>query len=165
MFSKITKILYSTDLSQSSTLAFEHACSLAKETGAEIYILHIIEALSGEATLALQSYITERDEHLTLQQERVVAAEEKLKQRQDHFWQQCHHDEISVRQQIKSIHVIEDNPASAIIDLATELSVDLIIMGTHDKGLLHNFVGNVAKKVLSRSKIPMLIVPLPKKDH
>ena len=113
----------------------------------------------------MQSYITERDEHLTLQQERVVAAEEKLKQRQDYFWQQCHLDDIEVRQQIKSIHVIEDNPASAIIDLATELSVDLIIMGTHDKGLLHNFVGSVAKKVLSRSKIPMLIVPLPKKDH
>jgi len=42
--------------------------------------------------------------------------------------------------------------------------VDLIVMGTHEKGMLHSFLGSVAKNVLSRSHIPMLIVPLPIKE-
>lgn len=163
MFSKISKILYSTDLSNSSSLAFEQACGLAKDTGAEIHILHIIEALSGEATLALQSYITDKEHHLTLQQERIESAKEKLNKRQDTFWQQCNQDDLAVRAQIKSINVVEAAPAAAIIELADDLAVDLIVMGTHNKGLLQNFVGSVAKKVLTRSKVPLLIVPLPKK--
>jgi len=40
---------------------------------------------------------------------------------------------------------------------------DMIIMGTHGKGILgHTFLGSTAKKVLRRTRKPIFIIPLPK---
>ncbi|WP_428981112.1 universal stress protein [Marinomonas phaeophyticola] len=47
--------------------------------------------------------------------------------------------------------------------MSTKLKVDLIVMGTHEKGMFQTFLGSVAKNVLSRSQIPMYIVPLVEK--
>ncbi|WP_458576080.1 universal stress protein [Aliamphritea spongicola] len=57
MLPKVRKILYSTDLSKSSTAAFEHATYLAKQTGADIHILHVVEKLSSDAKITLQTYV------------------------------------------------------------------------------------------------------------
>ncbi|GAB6147125.1 hypothetical protein JCM12294_45690 [Desulfocicer niacini] len=43
------------------------------------------------------------------------------------------------------------------------MNADLIVMGTHEKGVSHTFLGTVAKRVLQRSRTPALIVPLSKK--
>ena len=37
---------------------------------------------------------------------------------------------------------------------------DLIVMGSHERGMSHTFLGSVAKSVLRRSHVPTLIVPL-----
>ena len=79
---------------------------------------------------------------------------------QEDFWQQ-HPDEKEVRQQITSIHIAEAYPAEAILKVSQDKGVDLIVMGTHKKGVMHTFLGSVAKNVLGRSRIPMLVVPLP----
>ena len=39
---------------------------------------------------------------------------------------------------------------------------DMIVLGAHGKGLLsHTFPGTVPQKVLRRSRIPVLVVPMP----
>lgn len=44
---------------------------------------------------------------------------------------------------------------------AKKLHVDLIIAGHHDHGFLYNaFVGSVSGKILKKSKIPVLIIPM-----
>lgn len=164
MLPEVKKILYSTDLSKSSTVVFEQATYLAKKTGADIHVLHIVEKLSGDAKFALQSYVADETTRHSLLEERVTLAKKKLEQRQDDFWNISHPDEAEVRKQIKSIRVVEAYPAETILKISKELDVDLIVMGTHEKGILHSFLGSVAKNVLSRSHIPMLIVPLPVKE-
>ena len=164
MLPEVKKILYSTDLSKSSTAAFEHACYIAKKTGAEIHILHVVEKLSNEAKITLQTYVMDRKSRHDLLQERVHMAEDKLMQRQDNFWDNLHPDEQHVRQQIKSINVVEAFPAETIIKNARDLEVDLIVMGTHEKGIMHTFLGSVAKNVLNRSRIPMMIIPIAEKE-
>lgn len=164
MLPEVRKILYSTDLSKSSTAVFEHACYLAKKTGAEIHILHIVEKLSNDAKITLQTYVMDSNSRRDLLQERVHNAEDKLNQRQDNFWENLHPDDAEVRKQIKSINVVEAYPAETIIKHSKDLDVDLIIMGTHEKGIMHNFLGSVAKNVLNRSHIPMLIVPIAQKE-
>ena len=63
-----------------------------------------------------------------------------------------------------SIQVIEGHPASDILGKVDELGPDLLVMGTHSKGFLtHAFLGSVAKKVLDRIKIPVMIIPIPEK--
>ncbi|WP_459918787.1 universal stress protein [Desulfocicer niacini] len=49
------------------------------------------------------------------------------------------------------------------IENFSEMNADLIVMGTHEKGVSHTFLGTVAKRVLQRSRTPALIVPLSKK--
>ncbi|MGB0467999.1 MAG: universal stress protein [Pontibacterium sp.] len=164
MLPEIRKILYSTDLSKGSTAAFEQAAYLAKKTGADIHILHVVEKLSSDAKITFQTYVINAKSRHDMLQERVHHAEAKLIDRQENFWTQLHQDESGVREQIKSIDIVEAYPAETILKVSKELDVDMIVMGTHEKGLLHTFLGSVAKNVLNRTRIPVLIVPLPEKE-
>ncbi len=66
---------------------------------------------------------------------------------------------------IKSIEVCEGFPAEEILIKADKLNCDVIIMGTHGKGILANtFLGSTAKRVLRRTRKPIFIIPLPKGD-
>jgi nucleotide-binding universal stress UspA family protein len=48
-----------------------------------------------------------------------------------------------------------------IIEESKKLNVDLIIAGHHEHGFFYNaFVGSVSAKIIKKSKIPVLIVPL-----
>jgi nucleotide-binding universal stress UspA family protein len=163
MLPEIRKILYSTDLSAGSTAAFEHATYIAKKTGAEIHILHIVEKLSSEAKITLQTYVMDSASRHELLQERVQNARKKLDERQANFWDNLHKDDADVQKQIKSINVVEAYPEETILKMAKDLDIDLIVMGTHDKGLLHTFLGSVAKNVLSHTRTPVMIVPLSKR--
>lgn len=164
MLPEVKKILYSTDLSKGSAAAFEHAVYLAKKTGAEIHILHVVEKLSTEAKITLRTYVMDSDSRREFLDERVNHAKEKLQKRQEAFWAQVGEADQAIRNQIKSIDVAEAFPAEAILRRSKELDVDLILMGTHEKGMMHTFLGSVAKNVLNRSRIPMMIVPLPEKE-
>jgi nucleotide-binding universal stress UspA family protein len=54
------------------------------------------------------------------------------------------------------------NPVLKILETADRLNADVIVMGTHSKGMLeHAFLGSVAEKVLQRAKRPTFIIPLP----
>lgn len=51
--------------------------------------------------------------------------------------------------------------AETIINESKKLSVDIIVIGSHGKGLAHNlFLGSTSKEVLHKSNIPVLLVPL-----
>ena len=73
-------------------------------------------------------------------------------------------EDLRVRDQIKSVTVCESYPAEQILKSAKEHNCDLIIMGSHEHGLSHTFLGSVAKRVLRRSHVPTLIVPLVELD-
>ena len=49
----IKSVLYSTDLSQNSLIAFGYAAHLAKLTGADIHLLHVLEPMSDDAMFKL----------------------------------------------------------------------------------------------------------------
>lgn len=51
-------------------------------------------------------------------------------------------------------------PAAAILELASKLNVDLIVMGSRGRGDFSRLVlGSVSNKVLAGSKVPVLLVP------
>jgi len=160
MLPEIRKILYSTDLSNGSTAAFEYAVYLAKKTGADIHILHVVETLSSDARITLKTYVIDAESRHKLFDERVSQAENKLNNRQNSFWLRLDSEDQQVRNQIKSIDVVEAYPAETILKTSIDRDVDLIVMGTHEKGIMHTFLGSIAKNVLNRSRIPITIVPL-----
>lgn len=56
----------------------------------------------------------------------------------------------------------EGNAAASILEHATSLSADLIVMGTHGRGGFERLMlGSVAEKVLRKAKCPVMTVPPP----
>jgi len=59
-------------------------------------------------------------------------------------------------------HVREGYPATVIVDEATELNADLIVIGTHGhSGLKHLLLGSIAERVVQKSPCPVLTVKSP----
>jgi len=160
----IKNLLYSTDLSQNSHIAFGYAAYLAKLTGADLHLLHVLEALSDDAVFALQTYVQDEKKRHAMIDERVEKARKRLDERQEAFWSAQSADDQKVRSQIKSVTVCQSYPAEEILKTAKEHNCDLIVMGSHERGMTHTFLGSVAKSVLRRSHVPSLIVPLVETD-
>ena len=165
MLPEVKQILYCTDLSKNASYAFKYAAYLAKQTGAKVHVLHVVEKLSNDARITLQTYVMSAQSRDDFLNHRIDHAKELLEHRQDYFWDVLAPTEKALRSQIASIDVVEHYPAESILKHSKELGVDLIIMGAHEKGLMHTFLGSVAKSVLRHSRIPTLIVPLPERDE
>ncbi|WP_282610295.1 universal stress protein [Pelagibius sp. Alg239-R121] len=156
----VKNVLYSTDLSQNSHIAFGYAAYLAKLTGADIHLLHVLEKLRDDVAFTIQAYVLDDNKRHEIMDLRVKNAEKLLKERQDSFWASQSAEDQKVRDQIKSTTVCESYPAEEILQTAKKRNCDLIVMGSHERGMSHTFLGSVAKSVLRRSHVPTLIVPL-----
>ena len=164
MKNPVRNVLYATDLSQHSIVAFGHAALLAKLTGADLHLLHVLEPLSDDAVVTLQAYVQDDKKRHEILDLRVGKARKQLEDRQEAFWAAQSAEDQKVRAQIKSVTVCESYPAEQILKSAKEHNCDLIVMGSHERGVSHIFLGSVAKSVLRRSQVPTLIVPLVEND-
>ncbi len=64
-----------------------------------------------------------------------------------------------------TIEICRGYPAEEILRKADKLNCDVILMGTHGKGIVNQtFLGSMAKKVLRRTRKPVVIIPLPKEE-
>jgi nucleotide-binding universal stress UspA family protein len=159
MIPKIKKILYATDLSENSAYAFRYAVSSAQQHGAKIYILHVLEEIK---TNILAAYY-ELEKLQEMREKGKQEVRDRIQKRLETFCQRELMKDPECRGLVESTEVLEGDPAAEILRKADELGVDLVVMGTHGKGLLeHAFLGSVAEKVLHRVKIPVLTIPIPK---
>ena len=167
---KIRKILYATDLSENAKPAFSFAASLASQYDAGLFIVHVI------------------DEHPSLEEKIVgyVRAEqwEEIKKRNEDEARSALIGKISPRTMIgealdrfakdaqesleeipfrtEGIIVVRGNPVEQILQQSVENGCDLIVMGTQGAGTLTDAViGSTARRVVRRSRIPVLVVRLP----
>lgn len=161
MPAEVRKILYCTDLSENSNVALRYTAFLARLTGADIYVLHVVEELSSDAKVTIQAFLMDAGKRHEALDERVKNVRLEVMRQQETFWSGQTEEGRKVRDQIKSVEVIESYPAEQILKKSIDLGCDLIVMGAHEKGLSHTFLGGVAKSVLRRSRVPTLIVPLP----
>lgn len=53
--------------------------------------------------------------------------------------------------------VLSGPPAQALMSYATEQDIDLIVVGTHGRGLSRRLLGNVAQELLRQSTVPVLV--------
>ena len=161
MLPDIRKILYATDMSDNAAPAFRYAVFLAKKTDADIHILHVVEKLSNDARITLESYVLEEDQRERILHERVSNAKKRLTKRLDDFVAALEGEDRQLRDKIASVEVCESYPVEEIVERGRDC--DLIVMGTHEKGFMSTFIGSVAKNVLHNSSVPVLVVPLPRK--
>ena len=162
MIPQIKKILYATDLSKNSSYAFYFAADMARKHDAKIVILHCIgtippsvymEAGFGDAERIMQRAKDEEKE------EDVV----EIKKRLEDF---CGKVEAQIgppcANLVSGVIVRAGYPVEEILNTADTEACDVIVLGTHGKGLLRQaFLGSVARSVLERTRKPVFIVPLP----
>ncbi len=160
MIPEFKSILYCTDLSENSSSAFRYAVAVAKATGAGLHVMHVLERLSEDAVITLRAFMQDEAQREAAIYERAVAAKALLDERQKKFWEQIDAADRHLKELIKSVEVVESYPAEAILKRSRERKCDLIVMAGHDRGSSHHFLGSVAKSVLRRSDIPVLVAPI-----
>jgi nucleotide-binding universal stress UspA family protein len=164
MIPKIKKILYATDLSPNSAYALQLALNAAKLYQAEIVILHVFDRPTIGYAPMLDIYIDGKQRQ-SLFNERAEEVKDRIRKRLERVFTQEVQGNPAYEDIMNSIEVCEGYPAETILTKADDLNCDMIIMGTHGKGILgHTFLGSTAKRVLRRTRKPIFIIPLPKGD-
>ena len=59
----------------------------------------------------------------------------------------------------EGVHKTDDFAAHAVLDIADRKGCDLIVMGKHSHGRLHDlFIGSVTQKVVQQAKVPVMVI-------
>lgn len=137
----IKTILHPTDFSGPSEYAFQLACSLARDYGAKLVVLHV-----DMPPVTMGEVITYMEP-------------ENYKEK---LWAEFHRLEASepgIRDLRVETKLVEGNPAKEILRAANEIMPELIVMGTHGRtGLGRLLMGSVAEEVVRKSLFPVLTV-------
>ncbi|MBI3407983.1 MAG: universal stress protein [Planctomycetes bacterium] len=138
-----TTILHPTDFSDYSRHAFQIALDLAKEYGASLLILHVVETLGPE--------------NLTFGEVSGQLEPEAYRERLRTDLQRVAPPAGS---SVRFVHLLaEGDPTAEITRAAKEHACGLIVMGTHGRtGLRRLLMGSVAEQVIRHAESPVLTV-------
>ncbi len=138
------KILYVTDFSQSSAHTFDEAVKLAKLTGSDLVIAHVLHfpPMVGSAFLP-----------------NVEETETAMKE-----W--CTHrlDQLAANARTAGLTaeaVLREGPVvhAGILAIAEEVGASMIVLGTHGHtGFSNRVIGSVAARVLTEAICPVVTV-------
>jgi nucleotide-binding universal stress UspA family protein len=155
MIPQIKKILFATDLSENSDYAFYYAVHMANRDEGKIVIFHAVEPLPS-------MMITFEDFVYKAVQDRIKTIKERL---------QKFSQKVDARIGTSSVEFVSNiivrmgHPVEEILKAVEEEGCDVIVMGTHGKGVLEEtFLGSVSSSVLRRTRKPVLLIPLPSEN-
>jgi nucleotide-binding universal stress UspA family protein len=143
---KITNVLVATDFGPASESALAYGREFARTFGARLHVLHIIEnpmMWAGPEAVGVDFGRIQANLEANARKslDRAVTMED--------------------REQLDAVTLVRsgNTPAFEIVKYAKEAEVDVIIMGTHGRGLMgHVLMGSVAEKVVRIAPCPVLTV-------
>lgn len=138
-----SKILVPVDFSEPSLAALRYAKALAKEDGAALIVVHVIQPFHEDwrmETTQLQRAVRER---ARAEMRELVARELPAP--------------VDARAKVRIGHPVEE-----IVAVARESGAELIVIATHGRsGLRHVLLGSVAERVVRHAPCPVLVVRKP----
>jgi universal stress protein A len=139
----LKKILVPVDFSDCSKKALQYALLFAKQSGARLVLLHVVQPYPAVPEMAPVDYETIQDSKEQL---------EKLRR--------------ALGRKIEVAAVLRTGiPPVEIVDAAKELDIDLIIISTHGhKGFARLVLGSTTEKVVRSAPCPVLIVRQTERD-
>ena len=159
MIPQIKKILFATDLSKNSAYAFYYAIHMAKRDEAKIVILHAVEPLP-------PMMITFGDFSHQVVKDRWEETVKKFKERIQDI-----SVKVDARMGTSSVDLISNilirlgHPVEEILKVADEEGCDVIVLGTHGKGILkQTLLGSVSGSVITRTRKPLFLIQLPSEN-
>lgn len=148
----ITNILVPTDFSPASAQALEYGRQFARQFGARLHLLHTVESVlipgGAEVPVAAVRQVEESLESVARRQmDAAVTEDDRMS--------------LAIVTAIRSAH----SAAADILEYARATPIDLIIMGTHGRGVLHHLLmGSVAERVVRSAPCPVLTVHAEERD-
>jgi nucleotide-binding universal stress UspA family protein len=137
------EILVPTDGSAATDRAVDHAVSLAEQYGARVHALYVVDTASYSTLEAGAQIVLES---LESEGERAVEA----------VAARCGDADVPVE-----THVQSGTPHRVIVDVASDIDADLIVMATHGRrGVERYLLGSVTERVLRTSGVPVLSVQI-----
>jgi nucleotide-binding universal stress UspA family protein len=148
----IKNVLVATDFSETSASALNYGREFARTFGATLHVLHVVEnALMWAGPEAAGI------DFVQLQAELAAAARQTL-------------DRIVTnedRAQLKAVTAVRtgSSPAFEIARYAKTEGIDIILLGTHGRGMMgHLLMGNVAEQVVRIAPCPVMTVHHPEHE-
>ena len=144
----IKRIVVAIDFSKLSRLALDYAVELARDVGARLHVVYVVEPIEfsgvdvfGGAPLATQSIV---EEHLRQAKQEMETLRAKR---------------LAGLASAKAT-VELGRPADVICEIGGAGRSNLIVIGTHGRsGLAHLVMGSVAERVVRHALCPVLVVP------
>jgi nucleotide-binding universal stress UspA family protein len=137
-------ILCATDFSPCAEHALEHAVAWATQQQAALQLVHVHAPTPYPLPPGGGAYVRIEREYVAALHESMTERVRRLHER----WPRVHG------------RVIHGPPAWAIVELASAIEADLVVMGTSGhSAVAHALLGSVADRVLRGSRIPLLLVP------
>ena len=149
---QIKTVVFPTDFSNGARAAMDSALSLAKDYGAKLILLYVIQDIN-VAEWYIPSSISAMDLVDELQKS---AAKEMGKWAGE-----------AAKAGVKDVEhlVVRGVPFVEIIRIAREKNADMIVIGTHGRtGIDHMLFGSTAEKVVRKAHCPVLTVRLPGRE-
>ena len=150
---KLEHVLVATDFSEPSDAALTYGRELARQFGATLHLLHVVDDLGARAP-----GFPELAANLgQLQMETESTGRMKVNALLS--------DEDRDRLRARAVVVTSLNPAHAILTYARDERVNLVVIGTHGRGAVARFVmGSVAERVVRGAPCPVLTVHSPERE-
>jgi nucleotide-binding universal stress UspA family protein len=149
----LKKVVVATDFSEPSQAALAYGRELARNFGASLTVLHVVD------NILMRAYGSDG----------IVLADSELQRE----------IEGAAQRQVDSLLFDEDRntlgatgatitsnaPAAAIVTYARETGADLLVLGTHGRGAVAHFLmGSVAERVVRTAPCPVLTVRHPEHE-
>jgi len=146
----ISKILVATDGSETAWKSVEYAVELAKQTGATLILLSVIDRTF---------FITQSTPALAAPTRLIEPIEDYLRQTAEAHIEEA--EKLCKKKGVQSEKVISSgHPVDEIIKEAKKSKVDLIVIGSHGRSAIKAaLLGSVTYGVIHKdTKIPVLVV-------
>lgn len=156
----IRSILYATDLGLYAPYVLQHALSLARAHHADLYVLHVVEPLGLFAESLLQTYLDAAslsDLHANGLDRVMASIEGRV------FDSFCDELQESAEEapSIRAVQVRLGDPPSVILQMAEDLAVELIVVGSHSQGQFSAAgLGRTCLRLLQQTRVPVYLVPI-----
>jgi len=143
--STIRNILVPTDFSEPAAAALAYAKNLAAQFGSHLHLLYVVPTpqygwAAESSAFAWPTVLTDLEAEANAELERQIA-------------------QAPPAPGPVSLATAVGVPVDAILEYAAANRIDLIVMGTHGRGLVgHMLLGSVAERVVRRSTVPVLTV-------
>jgi nucleotide-binding universal stress UspA family protein len=135
-------IVWSTDGSEHAQRALPYVKGLAREGGAAITILHVVERIEGGGAVGLPRRADEPELQAQLQKLTAELSEEGFSA------SLIIRGDVGVR------------PAHEVVEVARETGADLIVVGSRGLSAIGGLLlGSVAQRLLHLAPCPVLVVP------